>query len=62
MILAFTYGTVSALVVTVNQSLAHTFLGAASLLGYAELGENEAGAELGYTMVGTHMPQQFGKS
>lgn len=41
MILAFTYGTVSALVVTVNQSLAHTLLGAASLMGYAELGENE---------------------
>jgi uncharacterized membrane protein len=43
MILAFTYGTVSALVVTVNQSLAHTLLGAASLMGYAELGENETG-------------------
>ena len=43
MILAFTYGTVSALVVTVNQSLAHTLLGAASLMGYAELDENETG-------------------
>lgn len=41
MILSFTYGTVSALVVTVNQSLAHTLLGAWRLIGYGELNANE---------------------
>ena len=41
MILVFTYGTVSALVVTVNQSMAHTILGAASLLGYPEPDEDQ---------------------
>lgn len=45
MILAFTYGTVSALVVTVNQSLAHTLVGAANLLGYSDLDGNEVSWE-----------------
>lgn len=40
MILAFTYGTMAALVVTVNQSLAHTVLGAANLMGFFSLEED----------------------